>query len=416
MPNDFGSAIQADSGWIAKKSLSMIMTKLSFAMSMDKRYTREFMDMDFPIGESMTVRKKFRPVGRTGMTMVEQNISNKKITIQMNQPFGVDLAWDDWEKMLKMPREQAAEYMEPSIDYIATQVEVAAFNFAVANTPNVVGKLGTDPNDSTIADDIRVKLMNQGGYREGQTNAYFTPSAMRSIRAGERLTFNPGSDQSDFFRQGYLGQAAGIKWNESVCIPRFTAGVFAGAFAVGAAGQSGNTLGITGTNGDIIKAGTVVSIAGTKFVNPATRAAPGTDAYTFQTLSDVTIAGGVGTLTMPPGFEIVGPGDPYQNIDTLPAAGAALTIWPGTTTPGIGKNGALGIAAAPEAFFMVSAKWPDQAPGVEISNAKSQKTGIELSIVKGYEIRNRKSLIRIDCAIGFGAALAENAATIVALG
>lgn len=423
MPNNFGAAVTVDSGWIAKKALSMLINKLGFAMSMDKRYTNDFMSMDFPIGESMKVRKAFRPVGRVGLTMQPQNIQSKWVTVQMNQPFGVDLTWNDWEKILQMPRDGVEQYLEPSVDFIANQIEVAAFNFAVANCPNIVGALGTNPSDSLIADSVRVMLLNHGGFREYNTDIWLTPAAMRSIRSGERTTFNPAVDQSKFFRRGYLGEAAGLDWNESVCLPNYTAGVTAvaaGAFLVGAAGQSGSTLAITGTNSDIIKAGTIIGITGTKFVNPGTRQAVGgsTDYFTFQTKYDVTIGGGVGTLTLPDGFEILGPGDPYQNIDALPAASAPLVIFPGTTSPGgaTPKSGALGIACAPEAYFMVSAKWPDKAPGVEISNAKSKKTGIELSIVKGFQIQDRSSLIRIDAAVGFGAALAENAATVIALG
>jgi hypothetical protein len=46
---------------------------------------------------------------------------------------------------------------------------------------------------------------------------------------------------------------------------------------------------------------------------------------------------------------IYGPGSQYQNVDALAAAGAALTLWPGTAAPS-GKVGTVSLGLTKAAF------------------------------------------------------------------
>ena len=90
-------------------------------------------------------------------------------------------------------------------------------------------------------------------------------------------------------------------------------------------------------------------------VNPMTYRSAGP--LTLRTFTypgpTVTLAAGANTLNILP--PIFGPGSQYQNVDSLPANGAALTLWPGTTSPN-GKTGTVGLALSREAFALVGGK------------------------------------------------------------
>ncbi len=412
--NTFGIAIE--SGWVAKKSLSRLKSKTPFFNSMDKRYRNDFFNLDFPIGTSMQVRHHYRALLREGIDMVPQNIEPRTSTVTMNAPFGSDFGFGVLDRMYKMDREDAfKEYMEGAIDVIAAAAERRGFAFAVANTPNIVGALGTNPTDSTFCDPIRAKIMSWAGWKDGEMDLYISPQAMGSIRTGERTTFQAPVEQTKFLREGYLGRVAGFDWHESVLLPRFQDATFSGTFAVGAAGQSGRTLAITGSNnGDVIPAGTILSIDACYPVHPQARTVNQTDPITIQTEAPATIAAGVATLQLTESSALYGPGSPYQNIDSFPGAAAALTIMPGTTSPS-GKIGTLGLAHTSEAFFAISAKWPTSMPGLVVSKQRDDSTGLELLITRGSNINNLDTFMRVDVAIGFGAGYSQNCACLVAL-
>ena len=133
------------------------------------------------------------------------------------------------------------------------------------------------------------------------------------------------------------GQLAAFDFYESNSLWTHTAGNWTGAVTVTGANQQGGQLVITGTAGNTIAAGDKFSLANVNMVNPMTRRSAGPlTLRTFTCPAGFTLTGGSDTISILP--PIYGPGSQYQNVDSLPAANAALTLWPGTTTPS-GKSG-----------------------------------------------------------------------------
>ena len=169
---------------------------------------------------------------------------------------------------------------------------------------------------------------------------------------------------------------------------------------VNGAGQSGSTLTINATASDTFKAGDVFSMANVLPVNPMTRRTFGTTAKTFTVLADLTAAGGgVDVLQISPA--IFGPGSQYQNVNALPANAAALTLFPGTTSPN-GKSGLQGLALHPNAFALVGL--PLENPKKEEEQAKhtDPDSGLELAFIRSFNSQSRKWINRFDMFIGFG--------------
>ncbi|HJT91843.1 MAG TPA: hypothetical protein VJ777_07860, partial [Mycobacterium sp.] len=192
-----------------------------------------------------------------------------------------------------------------------------------------------------------------------------------------------------------------------------TAGTWAGAVTVNGAGQSGNSLTITATAGDTFNVGDVIGIGGTYNVNPRTRRRTNsTYTKTVCVTQALTAAGGgVDVLNFTPA--LYGPGSPYQNITDLPANGATLTLFPGTSSPNgkTGKNGLLLVGGgSTEAGAVAIVNVPLELPKNEqlARQQRHPETGMAVRCVKFWDPTNSIMGWRFDTLGGYGVLYNEN--------
>ena len=133
-------------------------------------------------------------------------------------------------------------------------------------------------------------------------------------------------------------------------------------------------------------------------VNPSTRRAI-TSTQTFTVLTAVTLTGGTDTINISPA--IYGPGSQYQNVDALPVDTAALTFWPGTTTPS-GKSGTIGLGLSKFAFAMSGGKLEVPKAVERAEQTEDPDTGIAVRFVRAWDQRESKMTNRFDMCLGFG--------------
>jgi hypothetical protein len=148
--------------------------------------------------------------------------------------------------------------------------------------------------------------------------------------------------------------------------------------------------------------------------NPRTRRKIGASAKTITILQDLTAAGG-GADVIQISPALFGPGSQYQNIDALPANGAALTLWPGTSSPN-GKVGTVSLALHPDAFAIVAVPF-DNPKGSSVQIAKQltdEETGITISFIRDFDSFKRKWVNRFDTCLGFGPLWSDNCAVAIA--
>jgi hypothetical protein len=209
-----------------------------------------------------------------------------------------------------------------------------------------------------------------------------------------------------------VGQRA-PDWYESNSLWSHTAGTWAGAVTVNGANQQGATLTITATANDTFKKGDKFSILNVNAVNPVTRRVAGVAAVmNFSITQDLTAAGsGVDVINFLPA--IYGPGSQYQNVDALPATGAALTLWPGTGTPN-GKVGTVGLGLSKFAFALVGAKLSSPKKTEVCQQEQDSQTGIALRFIRDFDAVRSVYINRFDQLIGMGNLYQDNGAVCVA--
>lgn len=402
MPNTFNVA-----NWITMEALRSLLNNLVIAESFNTDYNKEY-QQTYPIGEELRIKLPWRPKVSNGLGYKEQGINRVYTTVTVDQVFGVHFGFDSIEEALQLERGREAfkrEYLDKAMEQIAQEIDSRAANWAYLNTNNIVGALGTNPTSMDTYNAARARMVEHG-CPPGMKRMVLSPGMQRSIANALATVFNPTSKISAIFRKGMLaGEAQGFDdWFESMSLYSHTAGTWAGAVTVNGAGQSGSSLNINCTSGDTFFAGDVYSIANVNSVNPATRRSTGSAKH-FRVTESVTASGSTATLSIAPA--IVGPGSDisdghYQNVDALPANAAALTLFPGTTSPN-GKSGINGLALHRDAFALVGVKMEVPERGVILSSqTRDPKTGIAVRFIQDWDQQNSRKTNRIDVLLGFG--------------
>jgi hypothetical protein len=389
-----------DTNWVSMKILWILQNSLEVASQFNTEWESEF-GKNFPVGSSVQVKLPQRWLVTNGLGYQPQGINRLATTINLDQVFGIHFEWDSYERLVKMERSQEeleSNYLKPAAVQLAQEVDSRAAKFAYQNASGVVGALGTNSTtiDFAAAAD---EYLYEKACPKGTRHLIVSPSQMRSYVVPNVTQFNPAPEISRMFRSGVLGTAVGWEWYRSNSLYRHTIGTAAtGGVTVTGANQSGNVLSVTGTSTQTLKAGDKFSILNVNGVNPSTRRVI-SSTQTFTVLNDVTLTGGTDTVNISPA--IYGPGSQYQNVDALPADGAAFTIWPGTTSPS-GKSGTVGLGLSKFAFAMSGGKLEVPKAVERAEQTEDPDTGMAVRFVRAWDQRESKMTNRFDMCLGFG--------------
>lgn len=396
--------------WIAMETLRLFKHSMEIAAQMSTDYEPEY-KKEFAVGDTVRVKKPFRPLVRNGFTYAAQNIERQETTVTVDRPIGIDLEWDTIDRLLNMERGEERvkkEYLKPSALYMAAEADKQAARFAYLNTGNITGVLGTNPTtfDATSAA-ARQYFQEQSSFTDDK-GIYIPPAVMRAIKGGTdaNLTrFGMQEDIKRLYRQGYVGRTDGFDWAESMSLASHTAGTWAGAVTLSASVANGaSSLSVTCTTGDTFNEGDAIGIAVVFPVNPVTRER--TQSVTTKTVTvAANVVGVAGAAVIPIKEKLYFQGN-YQNIDAQPLASAVLTLFPGTTLPN-GLSGKQGLAFTREAFAFVSLPLPMPKNEEMQSIATDPETGLSIAFIRSFDSINRKWINRFDSLFGFGVLHAE---------
>jgi hypothetical protein len=392
--------------FLSADTLRILKNKLMLAGYFNTEDQKDF-NKAFPIGATLRKQFPWRPLSFEGLPYQAQPILRRETSVTIDQNIQVPWEYDSFEQALKMERGEAAlrkAYSEPAAAEIAQQIESRAALWATDHCNNFVGVLGTNPTSfQTTTGAARQVLQEMAGYR-GKKAFIIPPKVNTSMVAAAMAFMQPADAISKQYKDGAIGHQGGFDWFESMSLYNHTAATWQGAVTVTST-QTGTaeitTLALTVTSGDTFKKGNKFSIASTEAANPQTRRGTGSPKLFTILSADQTISGTSATITISPG--IFGPGSPYQNVVALPLASAALTLFPGTTSPN-GKSGIIGFAITDQAFAMAGVKLdgPESGGDCICSQTQDPVSGLSVRYLRQFDARTSSWINRIDCPIGFG--------------
>jgi hypothetical protein len=412
MPN----SLEYVGDWLTTEGLRLLTNKLQVAQFFNTEDNNEF-EREFAVGDTVNKKlpQRFLP-RRNTLGYSPQPLNRITTPITIDKIAGIDFEWDSFEKALKLERSEAElkrEYLDPAMAQIAQIIDSDCAEYAAQNTPNVVGVLGTDPTAMSTFGQARQRLVEYGMPAGGEKGVIIAPQVNTSMVDSLKGLFQADDELSRQYKEGTIGRFQGFKWYESMSLKEHTAGTWAGAVTVAGASQSGSSLLLNCTSGDTFKKGDKISIDNVYGVNPMTRAIT-TRAVDkqFTITADVTASAATVTVSIYP--SIYGPGSQYQNVDALPANTAAVTLWPGTSSPS-GKVGKVNLAIHKDAFALVGVKLEVPKQGAEIAKQmRDPDSGLSVRFIRQFDPQQSKMINRFDVVYGFGRLHAEACSVAIA--
>lgn len=396
--------------WFSMEMLRLLVNPLEVTEFLNSKWNADY-QKPFAPGAIVNIKYPPRFVIRDGMAYTPQGIQQIQTAVNCNQAFGIDFEWDDIEGALKLDRgddRQSELYIKNPLEQTAQEWDSRSAQFCYRNFNNITGVLGTDPTSfSAYSNAARQRVVEMAGVGSGKKGIVIPPQVNTSLVNAIAANFNPADEISRQFKKGIIGMQAGYSWHESMSLYDHTAGTWAGAVTVNGAGQSGSTLLVTATAGDTFVVGDVVGLGGVFNANPSTRRRTNsTNTKTVVITQNLTAAGGgADTLNFLP--VIYGPGSPYQNVTALPANGAALTLFPGTSSPN-GKTGKNGLLIERDAVAIVNV--PLELPKNQqiARQQRHPKTGMAVRFVRAWDPKESKMINRFDTLGGYGVLYTDN--------
>lgn len=391
---------------IAKEMLRVLENNLVFAKNASRQYEKEWKNADRALGDTITIRKRTKYAVRDGAVVSLQDTKEIPVPVTIDQQKGIDIAFTSKDLALSID-EFSKRFIVPAVATLANAVDFEGMKL-YTKVPNAVGTPGTLPNALKTYLQAGAKLDNEACPQDENRGIVLSPLAQVEIVDALKGLFQSSTEIKSQYEKGKMGTAAGFDWAMSQNIPTHIVGPLGGTPLVNGVPTSGTTTlvtdGWTAAASLRLKKGDIFTIQNVYSVNPVSKQSTG-DLRQFVVTADVS-SDASGNATIPIYPAIVSTGA-EQNVTALPADNAPLTV--------LGAANAVSpanLAYHPDAFTLVTADLP-LPKGMDMSErVSSEKLGLSLRFIRGYDITNDKFISRIDVLFGWAAIMPELACRI----
>lgn len=385
---------------VAKAAVGILENELVMANAVYRGYEDEFSKKinGYTVGDTITVRKPTDFTVRNTITASAQDVTEAKLSIQVNQIAGVDFAFTSQQLTLNIG-ELSERVIRPAMIQIANQIDQQVMSL-YKDIPQWVGTPGTLVQ-SFAGFAKGAQNMDQRSVPMGGRSAVLAPADFWALAGSQTALFSQAINNKSY-REGEIGKIGGIDTFMSQNAPTFTTGPMGGAPLINGAAQN-TTYDTTGANTQTlitdgwtaaaaarVVAGDVFTIAGVFDVNPVTKATlPFLKQFVVKS-NGSSDAGGNLTLTIAPQIITTGA---FQTVSAAPADDAALTFV-GTANTSYTNN----LFFDRNAFALVTVPMVKPPGAVECS--RMSKNGISVRVIPFYDGTNDKSTWRLDVLYG----------------
>jgi hypothetical protein len=385
---------------VAKAAVGILENELVMANAVYRGYEDEFSKKinGYTVGDTITVRKPTDFTVRNTITASAQDVTEAKLSIQVNQIAGVDFAFTSQQLTLNIG-ELSERVIRPAMIQIANQIDQQVMSL-YKDIPQWVGTPGTLVQ-SFAGFAKGAQNMDQRSVPMGGRSAVLAPADFWALAGSQTALFSQAINNKSY-REGEIGKIGGIDTFMSQNAPTFTTGPMGGTPLINGAAQN-TTYDTTGANTQTlitdgwtaaaaarVVAGDVFTIAGVFDVNPVTKATlPFLKQFVVKS-NGSSDAGGNLTLTIAPQIITTGA---FQTVSAAPADNAALTFV-GTANTSYTNN----LFFDRNAFALVTVPMVKPPGAVECS--RMSKNGISVRVIPFYDGTNDKSTWRLDVLYG----------------
>ena len=386
---------------IAKEATMILENELGMAKNVYRGLEKEYDQRvnGYTPGATVTVKKPTDFTVRDGATASIQDVVEGSTSITVNKQKGVDFQFSSVELSLSI-KELSQRVIKPAMIQLANQIDRDLMAL-YADVPNWVGTPGQVVNSFTdfAKAPERLDLL---AVPQSERTSFLSPTDFWGMVGNQQSLYIQGAANSAY-REGSLGNVAGIVTNMSQNVPTHTVGPFGGTPLVNGASQATTyaltkdtgiqnliTDGWTAAAAARVVAGDVFTIAGVYDVNPVTKATL-PHLKQFVVVSNASSDGsGNATISIAPAIIASGA---FQNVSAGPADNAALTFV-GTASTGYAQN----LVFHKNAFAL--AMVPMVAPPGAVDVARESYNGTSVRIIPYYDGTNDIAKWRCDVLYG----------------
>lgn len=397
---------------ITAEALRVLHNEMSFIKTIDKQHDGKTTLAGRKRGGSIRIRKPAQYTVRSGWTIDVQDTEEEYDTLTVGTVRGVDMSFTDAD-LAQSINSFSDTFVKPACVRLAEEVEKIVLENAVFATYNLVGTAGTTPGDTSPYLDAGARLTQMAApKKDGNRHVQINALAEAATVGGLAGLFNAQKEIAKQYREATMGKALGFNFFSNELIPTITCGTRTNSTPlVDDAAGTNNTEGSTTIHIDglaaaaaTIEKGAVFTVSGVYAVNPVTKATlPHLQQFVVTALA--TASSNEVDLSVSPAMYTSASGG-KQNISAFPADGATITFV-GSASTGYPHN----LAYHRDAFTFATAKleMPDDV------NFKAQKMvdGINIRILRQYDISNASYPCRLDVYFGSLAQRAEHACRII---
>jgi hypothetical protein len=393
--------------WMAKEFLRHFENSNTFSKFVNKNYAKDYTNMTFRPGTSISIPKPARFDVTSGATASFPDITEESVSLTVAQ-YNASFAPTSVEMTTSISKDQFSDrYLKPMAVALASQIDKSGLALVTTAVFNAAGTPATTP--SAIATYLSAKAIahEQGMPADDQVAIVVNPAAEASIVDALKGLFHGTSEIEKQYRQGKMGLAIGAKWSMDPLVAAHTLGARGGTPLVKGASQTGASLITDGWSNSVtgvLKAGDIFTIAGVYAVNPVTKQSTGRLQQFVVTADKNSDSSGEATLAIAPSIVTSGT---TQNVTAGPADNAALTILGTASTVGMSN-----VVFHKDAFTLACIPMQTYG-GLDRSAVEyDPDTGISVRFTQGMDVTNDKLLVRADVLYGWAATRPEWAARI----
>lgn len=392
---------------ITREALRIIENNLVFT-----KYVRRDLDDYYEvagakIGNVLNVRKPPRYVGRTGQALAIEDATETSVPVVLTTQRGVDIEFSSADLALSVDDFQD-RFIKPAIANVANGVDSDGL-LLYQTVYNEIGTPGTTPTALLTYLQAGAALDNDGTPRDGERAIVMSPTMQAYLVDALKGLFQDSTDIARQYREGTMGKTIGFKFSMDQNVWAQVGGPLGGTPVVNGAGQTGASLitnGWTAAAAARLNQGDTFTIASVYAVNPQNRRSTGS-LQQFVVGANVS-SDGSGNATIPIYPSIITSGA-FQTVDSVPAAGAAITPLSGANI-----SSPQGLAFHKEAFVMACADLPLPDGVDKAARVRSKQLGISIRMIRAYDINTDRWPCRLDFLYGWAALYPEFACRIAA--
>jgi hypothetical protein len=315
---------------ITYESAMILKNKLSRGNRVNRQYENQFSQTGAKHGQTISIRKPPRYVGRRGATANYEGMNEQFTNLTLSM-FGVDMNFTSFDFTLSID-DFRRRHIEPAVSRIANVIDEDGLALYY-QVPWMLGTPGTVPNSLATYWQAGAILTEQGAPKgEGMRSLMLGANSMATIGEAKTTLFNPQPGISELYRTGVMDTSGGWEWFEDVNVPAHTVGPLGGTPTVSGGGQTGASLltaGWTSAAALRLRRGDVFTIAGVNTVNPQSRQSQGRLQMFVVTADFSSDSSGNGTVSIyppivPPNAD--GSRAQFQTVSASPANAAAITV------------------------------------------------------------------------------------------